>query len=206
MSSAIQQLLHGIPVIPVLALTDVDTAPALANALVDGGLPALEITLRTPQAMDIIAAIKEACPKAIVGAGTVNTPAQVEACARAGVEFIVSPGLHQPLLQAVRETEIPYLPGVATASEVLLAINEGLTACKFFPAQQAGGISMLKALAGPYGEMMFCPTGGINADNFRDYLALNNVFCVGGSWVAPGDLLKAGAWTEITDQAKSCSS
>jgi 2-dehydro-3-deoxyphosphogluconate aldolase/(4S)-4-hydroxy-2-oxoglutarate aldolase len=206
MSSAIQQLLHGIPVIPVLALTDVDTAPALANALVDGGLPALEITLRTPQAMDIIAAIKEACPKAIVGAGTVNTPAQVEACARAGVEFIVSPGLHQPLLQAVRETEIPYLPGVATASEVLLAINEGLTACKFFPAQQAGGISMLKAFAGPYGEMMFCPTGGINADNFRDYLALNNVFCVGGSWVAPGDLLKAGAWTEITDQAKSCSS
>lgn len=206
MSSAIQQLLHGIPVIPVLALTDIDNAPALANALVDGGLPALEITLRTPEAMDIIAAIKESCPKAIVGAGTVNTPAQVEQCAKAGVEFIVSPGLHQPLLQAVRATDIPYLPGVATASEVLLAINEGLTACKFFPAQQAGGIAMLKAFAGPYGEMKFCPTGGINADNFRDYLALNNVFCVGGSWVAPGDLLKACAWTEITDQAKSCSS
>lgn len=206
MSSAIQQLLRGIPVIPVLALTDVDSAPALANALVDGGLPALEITLRTPQAMDVISAIKDSCPKAIVGAGTVNTPQQVEQCANAGVEFIVSPGLHQPLLQAVRATDIPYLPGVATASEVLLAINEGLTACKFFPAQQAGGISMLKAFSGPYGEMMFCPTGGINGDNFRDYLALSNVFCVGGSWVAPGNLLKAGAWDEITDQAKSCSS
>jgi len=206
MSHAIQKLLDGIPVIPVLALTDVDTAPALANALIDGGLPALEITLRTPQAMDIIAAIKESCPKAIVGAGTVNTPQQVDDCAKAGVDFMVSPGLYPPLLQTARETDIPYLPGVATASEVLMAINEGLTACKFFPAQQSGGIEMLKALAGPYGEMIFCPTGGINANNFQDFLALSNVFCVGGSWTAPGDLISGNAWGEITSLAKTCSS
>ncbi len=204
MSVAIQKLLDGIPVIPVLALNNVDSAPALANALIDGGLPALEITLRTPQAMDVIAAIKEACPKAIVGAGTVNTPEQAELCAKAGVDFMVSPGLFRPLLDVARDTKIPYLPGVATASEVLMAINEGLTACKFFPAQQAGGIAMLKALAGPYGEMIFCPTGGINADNFRDFLALDNVFCVGGSWTAPGDLISNNAWGEITDRAKFC--
>ena len=206
MSTATQKLLEGIPVIPVLALTNVDTAPDLANALVEGGLPALEITLRTPQAMDVIAAIKDACPKAIVGAGTVNTPEQLEPCAKAGVEFMVSPGLFQPLLRAARETGIPYLPGVATASEILLAINEGLTTCKFFPAQQAGGIDMLKALAGPYGEMTFCPTGGINKDNFRDYLALDNVFCVGGSWAAPNDLISSQNWSEITDRAKLCCS
>jgi len=206
MSRAIEKLLDGIPVIPVLALTDVDTAPALANALIEGGLPALEITLRTPQAFDVIAAIKDACPRAIVGAGTVNTAEQVELCARAEVDFMVSPGLYQPLLQVARETSIPYLPGVATASEVLEAINEGLTACKFFPAQQSGGIAMLKALAGPYGEMIFCPTGGINADNFRDFLALGNVFCVGGSWTAPGDLISTNSWSDITDLAKFCSS
>lgn len=205
-NTTVQKLLEGIPVIPVLALTNVETAPALANALIEGGLPALEITLRTPQAMDVIAAIKESCPKAIVGAGTVNTPEQVEICAKAGVDFMVSPGLYQPLLQVARDTNIPYLPGVATASEVLMAINEGLTACKFFPAQQSGGIPMLKALAGPYGEMIFCPTGGISADNFQDFLALDNVFCVGGSWTAPKDLIKAEAWTEITDRARFCSS
>ena len=110
------------------------------------------------------------------------------------------------MLEAVRATGIPYLPGVATASEVLLAINEGLTACKFFPAQQSGGIAMLKALAGPYVGIKFCPTGGINADNFRDFLTLDNVFCVGGSWAAPTELINNGAWSAITDRAKSCSS
>jgi 2-dehydro-3-deoxyphosphogluconate aldolase/(4S)-4-hydroxy-2-oxoglutarate aldolase len=204
--TAIETLLDGIPVIPVLELTDVDTAPALADALISGGLPALEITLRTSQALDAIAAIKSACPAAIVGAGTVNTPAQLEQCHKAGVDFMVSPGLHKPLLDAARDSGIPYLPGVASASEVLLAINEDLRACKFFPAQQAGGIAMLKAFGGPYAEMRFCPTGGISADNFRDFLALDNVFCVGGSWTAPASLVQQQAWSEITDRAKFCSS
>jgi len=206
MSNSIESLLDGIPVIPVLELTDVDTAPALANALIDGGLPALEITLRTPQAMDAIAAIKESCPNAIVGVGTVNTLQQIERCAAAGVDFMVSPGLNVSLLKAAHATNIPYLPGVATASEVLLAVNEDLTHCKFFPAQQSGGIPMLKALAGPYDEIKFCPTGGINADNFRDFLALRNVICVGGSWVAPADLIGSNAWSEITNRARLCSS
>lgn len=204
MSNEIQTLLDAIPVIPVLALSDVDSAPDLANALIAGGLPALEITLRTPQALDVIAAIKQSCPSAIVGAGTVNTPDQIDQCARAGVDFMVSPGLHSPLLKAARSTGIPYLPGVATASEVLLAINEGLSYCKFFPAQQSGGVAMLKALAGPYGDIKFCPTGGINADNFQEFLALDNVFCVGGSWIAPSKYIDDHAWPEITDLAKSC--
>ncbi len=186
------------PVIPVLVLEEPDTAAALAQALVSGGLRTLEITLRTAAAFDAIAAIKEAVPDAYVGAGTVNTFQQLEKCQALNVDFMVSPGLHTPLATAALETGIPYLPGIATASEALTAVNLGIESLKFFPAVPAGGVNLLKALSGPYQQLQFCPTGGINADNYQQFLALDNVLCVGGSWVAPASLIKQAAWDDIT--------
>ncbi len=197
----IRQIMQAAPVIPVLVIDDPETAVPLCQALVEGGLKALEITLRTDAAMESIRLIKTALPDAIVGVGTVNSIQQLEDCAEAKVDFMVSPGFHQPLLDAAREADIPYLPAAATAGEVLRALNAGLDSLKFFPAAAAGGITMLKALAGPYAEVQFCPTGGINEGNFRDYLALPNVTCVGGSWVAPGKLISAGNWDEIRQLA-----
>ena len=199
-----REILELAPVIPVLVIDNPDTAVDLAKALVDGGLTVLEITLRTPDAFEAIAAIK-AKTSAVVGAGTVNTLAQLQRCADASVDFMVSPGLHVPLVEAAAKKEIPYLPGIATASDALAAINAGLDTLKFFPAEQNGGISMLKALQGPYQDLRFCPTGGINANNCGDYLALENVMCVGGSWVAPRELIAAGDWSAITELASSAS-
>ena len=185
----IRDIMSAAPVIPVLVIDDVDTAPELAQALADGGLKVLEITLRTPQAFDAIDAIKSSVKDVIVGAGTVNSPDDVAKCKAHGVDFMVSPGLHSPLVTAALASGIPYLPGISTASDALKAIDAGLDSLKFFPAGQSGGPSMLKALNGPYQELRFCPTGGINAENFNDYLALPNVICVGGSWVAPSALV-----------------
>lgn len=201
----IRQIMQAAPVIPVLVIDDPDTAVPLAQALVEGGLRVLEITLRTDTAMQSIVQIKSALPDAIVGAGTVNSTAQLQDCARANVDFMVSPGFHQPLLEAANEAAIPYLPAAATAGEVLRALNAGLDSLKFFPASAAGGIAMLKALAGPYAEVQFCPTGGVNEGNFKEYLALPNVTCVGGSWVAPGQLIATGQWQQIKALAEAAS-
>ncbi len=198
-----REILGIAPVIPVLVIENPDTAVALGKALVSGGLKVLEITLRTPAAFDAIDAIKNSVDGAIVGAGTVNTPEQLELCAKHGVDFMVSPGFHLPLVRAAADKNIPYLPGIATASEALAAINEGVTTLKFFPAEQNGGVSMLKALGGPYGDLFFCPTGGINAGNYLNYLALGNVLCVGGSWVAPQELIEMQDWQAIQALAKS---
>lgn len=196
-----KKILEIAPIIPVLVIDDTDTAVELAQALIDGGLTVLEITLRTHHAFDAIEKIKSHT-NAVVGAGTVNTKKQLEQCATAGVDFMVSPGLYMPLIEAAHKSGIPYLPGIGNATEALTAINAGLDTLKFFPAEQNGGIAMLKALGGPYQSLSFCPTGGINANNYKKYLALSNVTCVGGSWVAPGELVHDQNWTAITQLAK----
>ena len=201
----IRELLNQSKIIPVLELDDAASAPDLAKALCAGGATVLEITLRTPAAFDVMAAIKEHVPNAIVGAGTVNTEEQIKRCKALELDFMVSPGLHAPLLNAALASGIPYLPGVSTASEVLAASYAGLDTLKFFPAVAAGGLTMLKALHGPYGDIKFCPTGGINSDNCEEFLNLENVICVGGSWIAPKALIQAQAWDDITALAKSAS-
>ncbi len=202
----IRSLLAVSKVIPVLELNDPSTAPDVARALCKGGASVLEITLRTPEAFDVMTAIKENVPEAIVGAGTVNTEAQIARCKDLNLDFMVSPGFHKPLFDAAKESGIPYLPGIATASELLAASHAGLDTLKFFPAVAAGGITMLKALNGPYGDIKFCPTGGINSDNCKDFLNLPNVICVGGSWIAPKQLIQAQAWDEVTALATAANS
>ncbi len=194
----IRELLNISRVIPVLELDDTATAPDLAEALCAGGATVLEITLRTPAAFEVMEVIKNKVPQAHVGAGTVNTQAQIDRCKELDLAFMVSPGLHTPLAQAALDSGIPYLPGVATASDMLRAIDLGLDTLKFFPATAAGGTTMLKALGGPYGDIRFCPTGGINSDNCEEFLSLDNVLCVGGSWVASKSLIKNHSWEEIT--------
>ena len=199
----IRELLNISRVIPVLELDDISTAPDLAEALCAGGASVLEITLRTPAAFEIMEAIKSKVPQAHVGAGTVNTKDQIKRCQELDLAFMVSPGLHTPLAEAALDSGIPYLPGVATASDMLGAIDLGLDTLKSFPATAAGGSSMLKALGGPYGDIRFCPTGGINSDNCEEFLSLDNVLCVGGSWVASKSLVENQSWDEITRLAKA---
>jgi len=172
------------PVIPVLVIEDLAHAVPLAEALVAGGLPVLEVTLRTPCALDAIRAMK-AVPGAVVGAGTVLNPAQLDAALAAGSEFIVSPGLTPALGQAAVASGVPFLPGTANAADIMLGMDLGLSRFKFFPAEASGGISALKAIAAPFGEARFCPTGGITLKTAPDWLALDAVLCVGGSWIVP---------------------
>ena len=172
------------PVIPVLVVDDAGTAVTIAEALVEGGLPAIEVTLRTPAALDAIRSIK-AVPGAIVGAGTVLDPEQIEAALAAGAEFLVSPGLTERLGHAAAAAGAPFLPGVASASEVMRALDLGITRLKYFPAEAAGGLPALAALASVFGGVRFCPTGGINAETAPRWLAHPAVDCVGGSWLAP---------------------
>lgn len=200
----IRDIMKIAPVIPVLVIDDVDTAADLAKALVAGGLKTLEITLRTPTAFDAIDVIKSSVSDAVVGAGTVNTLEDLKKCQQHNVDFMVSPGLYRPLADAALASGIPYLPGISNATDALAAINAGLDSLKFFPASVSGGTPMLNALNGPYGDLRFCPTGGINKDNFHQYLALENVICVGGSWVAPQKLIAAKDWDAITALAKDC--
>lgn len=192
-------------VIPVLVIDDTDKAVPLARALIAGGIKVLEITLRTPNALSVISEIARHVPDAVLAAGTVTTPEQWEASARAGARFAVSPGLTPRLLDAAAQAPIPLLPGVATASELMSAMDAGFECFKFFPAQQAGGVGMLKALGGPFAQALFCPTGGITPDTAPDYLALPNVACVGGSWLAPNAALAAGDWAAITALAQAAS-
>lgn len=190
------------PVIPVIVVERIEHAVALARALVAGGVRVLELTLRTPVALQAIRAIAAEVEGAVVGAGTITRPEDIDECLRAGAVFGVSPGLTPVLAAAARASALPLLPGVMTPSEVIAARAAGFQHLKLFPAQQAGGIGMLKAMGGPFPEMIFCPTGGITAATARDYLALPNVACVGGSWLAPRDAVAAGDWPAITRLAR----
>lgn len=196
-SAATEALCRLAPIIPVLVIEDAGRAEGLARALVAGGLPVLEVTLRTPAALDAIRAMA-AVPGGRVGAGTLLTPADVAAARAAGATFGVSPGATPALLRAAEAEGLPLLPGAATASEVMALLEAGYTTAKFFPAEQAGGAGFLRALASPLPRMRLCPTGGITPANARDYLALPNVLCAGGSWVAPKDAVAAGDWERIT--------
>ena len=189
------------PVIPVLVIDDPGDAPELAKALVAGGLPVLEVTLRTPRALDAIAAMA-AVPGARVGAGTVLSAHDAARARSAGAEFAVSPGATPALVSACVAQALPLLPGAATASEVMALMETGYRTLKFFPAQAAGGVAMLQALRGPLPQASFCPTGGISEENAAEYLNLQNVACVGGSWVAPASLVKARDWEAITRLAR----
>jgi 2-dehydro-3-deoxyphosphogluconate aldolase/(4S)-4-hydroxy-2-oxoglutarate aldolase len=197
----LQPLLGLAPVVPVLAIDSLAAALSLARALVEGGLPVLEITLRTPAALEVIRALADEVEGAVVGAGTVLTPGQYRAAERAGARFVVSPGASAALLDAAAASGVPFLPGSATASEVMHLLEQGYRCLKFFPAAPAGGAAYLKALAAPLPEVLFCPTGGIDAGAAKEYLALPNVICVGGSWVAPGAAVAAGDWRRIRELA-----
>ncbi|MET7380494.1 bifunctional 4-hydroxy-2-oxoglutarate aldolase/2-dehydro-3-deoxy-phosphogluconate aldolase [Streptomyces sp. NPDC005526] len=191
------------PVVPVVVLDDAADAVPLARALVAGGLPAIEVTLRTPGALDGIRAVAGAVPEAVVGAGTVISPGQVPDCVAAGARFLVSPGWTDALLEAMRASGVPFLPGVSTTTEVVALLERGVREMKFFPAQAAGGTAYLKSLSGPLPQARFCPTGGIGPDTAPAYLALPNVGCVGGSWMLPPDAVAARDWSRIERLARA---
>ncbi|MFT4768267.1 MAG: 2-dehydro-3-deoxyphosphogluconate aldolase/(4S)-4-hydroxy-2-oxoglutarate aldolase [Glaciecola sp.] len=195
-------ILSQAPVVPVLAIEDLDHAIPLARALVAGGIPVLEVTLRTPAGLPAIRAISEAVPDAIVGAGTVVNARDFEAAVEAGSRFVVTPGLTQGILDAAVGSSVPLIPGVATVSELMRALDYGIDCLKFFPAEASGGAAALKAFAGPFPNVDFCPTGGIGLHNIDDYLALTSVLTVGGSWLTPSGLLAAQDWNAITRLAR----
>ncbi|MFD7771481.1 bifunctional 4-hydroxy-2-oxoglutarate aldolase/2-dehydro-3-deoxy-phosphogluconate aldolase [Streptomyces sp. NPDC059787] len=202
-SSDSSSVLDLAPVVPVVVVEDAADAVPLARALVAGGLPAIEVTLRTPPALDAIRAIAGEVPDALVGAGTVITPEQVGEAVAAGARFLVSPGWTDVLLDAMRASGVPFLPGVSTVSEVVALLERGVREMKFFPAQAAGGTAYLKSLAGPLPQARFCPTGGIGPDSAPDYLALPNVGCVGGSWMLPADAVAARDWGRVEALARA---
>lgn len=201
-SSDLEVILQAAPVVPVLIVEDWKAAVPLARALVAGGLPAIEITLRTPSALDAIRAIATEVEGAQVGAGTVLTRAQFADVERAHAKFAVSPGATSELIQAAAESELPLLPGASTATEAMTLVEFGYSIMKFFPAEPAGGIAYLKALASPLPAVRFCPTGGVTPENAPAYLALPNVICVGGSWVAPQDAIAAADWSRVEKLAR----
>ncbi|MEQ1582213.1 MAG: bifunctional 4-hydroxy-2-oxoglutarate aldolase/2-dehydro-3-deoxy-phosphogluconate aldolase [Steroidobacteraceae bacterium] len=202
----IRELLKVAPVIPVLTINKLEHAVPLAQALVAGGLRVLEVTLRTPVGLAAIEAMSRNVPGAIVGVGTLTRADEFAAAGRAGAQFGVSPGLTPELVAAAAGVDYPLLPGVMTPSELIAARAAGFTACKLFPAQQAGGIGMLKAMAGPFPDVVFCPTGGISRATAPDFLQLPNVACVGGSWIATPELMNAGKWSEIEALARDAAS
>lgn len=194
-------ILSAGPVIPVIVLHNADHAVPLAQALLAGGIKVLEITLRSLSALESIRRISKEVPQAIVGAGTVRTPEDLAQAAAAGGQFAISPGLTPALAAAAQAGPIPLIPGIATASELMRAMEQGFTALKFFPAEAAGGVRMLKALHGPFPQISFCPTGGISSENCQEYLSLSCVACVGGSWIASLELIEQEDWDRIADLA-----
>jgi 2-dehydro-3-deoxyphosphogluconate aldolase/(4S)-4-hydroxy-2-oxoglutarate aldolase len=204
---SIDQILKVAPVVPVMVVERIEDAVPLARALYNGGLKVLEITLRTPCALDAIAAMVEALPDdAVIGAGTIITPKDLEAAIKAGSTFLVSPGTTPALIEAAKASLIPLLAGVATPTEAMNLYVQGFTHQKFFPAEAAGGVPMLKSIGGPLPQITFCPTGGIDLARAPSYLALPNVACVGGTWMAPKELMKAGRWDEIERLAREAAS
>jgi 2-dehydro-3-deoxyphosphogluconate aldolase/(4S)-4-hydroxy-2-oxoglutarate aldolase len=196
--SAPESLLSVVPVIPVVVIDDLAHAVPVARALVEGGLPVIELTLRTPVALDAIRAIATEVPEILVGAGTIVSPGQAKLAVDAGAQFLVSPGSTPTLLAAMADSGVPFLPGTATVSEVLAVLEAGFTEMKFFPAEASGGASYLKSIASPLPDARFCPTGGITSASASSYLSLPNVGCVGGSWLTPGGLLATGAWEQVS--------
>ena len=202
----INEKFQELGVVPVVVIEDVNDALPLAKALVEGGLPCAEVTFRTEAAAEAIRLMTEAYPEMLVGAGTVLTTAQVNEAVEAGAKFIVSPGFDPEIVDYCLAREIPVLPGCATPSEVAQAVKRGMEVVKFFPAEQAGGLPMIKAMAAPYHQLRFMPTGGINTENLKDYLAFDKILCCGGSWMVKGNLLKEGKFDEVcklTKEAKA---
>lgn len=200
---SLDEIMTVSPVMPVIAIEDAAEAVNLAHALIAGGIRVLEITLRTPAALDAIRTIAREVPDAVVGAGTVLNPDDLKRVQDAGAAFAISPGMTPALLKAGAQGDFPFLPGVATASDIMTGLDAGLERFKLFPAMTAGGIGALSSFAGPFPQVKFCPTGGIGADNFTDFLRLDNVLCVGGSWVAPSKLIRAKAYGEITELSRA---
>ena len=198
----LNELLGLAPVVPVITIERVEDAVPLARALVSGGLRLLEITLRTEAGRDAAAAVVAEVPDAVVGIGTVLTPQDLARSRELGARFALSPGATPALLDAAAESDLPFMPGVATASELMMALARGFETVKFFPAVPAGGTAALKALAGPFPQARFCPTGGVSEENAADWLALSNVVVVGGSWLTPAGEIRAGAWDRITERAR----
>ena len=197
----IEDIIERASVIPVLEVADVEAAAPLATALAKGGLAVVEMTMRTPAALEALAAMKQAASSLIVGMGTIRTPGDIARATAAGADFLVSPGASPGLLQALQESGAASLPGVATASEAMTACDAGFRAMKFFPAEPAGGVAYLKALAGPLPDVVFCPTGGVSAEQAPEYLALPNVACVGGSWIASKQMIAARDWRRVEENA-----
>jgi len=203
-AAAVDAILQQAPVLPVLSIEHLRDAVPLARALVEGGLAVLEVTLRSDVALAAISAIRAEVPEAIVGAGTVLVPADLQAATAAGALFAISPGASEELYAAASIAEIPFIPAIATASELMRGLAHGHRRFKFFPARAAGGVDALKAFAGPFPQARFCPTGGISADSAAAYLALVNVVTVGGSWMVPADALGARDWDRISALAMDC--
>lgn len=204
MSLSIKELLGiSYPVMPVVVIEDLKNAIPLAETLAQSGLKAIELTLRTPCAIQAIDDIKRAIPELIVGAGSVTLEHQVQSVIDAGADFAVSPGTHHQIVESAKMKGLPLLPGVMTPSDILIALQAGLEVVKLFPADKAGGVSYIQSLLGPFPDLKFCPTGGINQNNYQDYLELDNVLCVGGSWLAPTDLVAQQRWDDIGAITKS---
>ena len=199
---SIAEILRLSPVMPVVTIEDASAGPDLARALVRGGIRVIEVTLRTPQAMQAIEAIAKEVPDICVGVGTIMSPKDLELAAKVGAQFAISPGATRELLDAGKGFRIPYLPAVATASELMTALNAGYSHFKLFPANVAGGLGALKGFYGPFPEARFCPTGGVSPQTAGSYLEQPNVLCVGGSWLTPSDVLKAKDWGRIEALAR----
>ncbi|GAA7575781.1 bifunctional 4-hydroxy-2-oxoglutarate aldolase/2-dehydro-3-deoxy-phosphogluconate aldolase [Helicobacter pylori] len=202
MQDKIIEVLQISPIIPVVVIEDIKDAVPLAQSLVEGGIPIIEVTLRSSCALEAIELIAKNVPKMRVGAGTILNPTQLEQAQNRGAEFLISPGLTIKLLEHAKKKTMPLIPGVSSSSEVMQALELGYNALKFFPAEYCGGVKLLNAFNGPFKGVKFCPTGGISADNMRSYLNLENVLCVGGSWLTPKNLIQNKEWDKITEICK----
>ncbi|PUD01473.1 bifunctional 4-hydroxy-2-oxoglutarate aldolase/2-dehydro-3-deoxy-phosphogluconate aldolase [Helicobacter pylori] len=203
MQDKIIEVLQISPIVPVVVIEDIKDAVPLAQSLIEGGIPIIEVTLRSSCALEAIGLIAKNVPKMRVGAGTILNPTQLEQAQNRGAEFLISPGLTIKLLEHAKKKTMPLIPGVSSSSEVMQALELGYSALKFFPAEYCGGVKLLNAFNGPFKEVKFCPTGGVSVDNMRSYLNLENVVCVGGSWLTPKDLIQNKEWDKITEICKS---
>ncbi len=202
MQDKIIEVLQISPIIPVVVIEDIKDAVPLAQSLIEGGIPIIEVTLRSSCALEAIELIAKNVPKMRVGAGTILNPTQLEQAQNRGAEFLISPGLTIKLLEHAKKKDMPLIPGVSSSSEVMQALELGYSALKFFPAEYCGGVKLLNAFNGPFKGVKFCPTGGISADNMHSYLNLENVLCVGGSWLTPKNLIQNKEWDKITEICK----
>ncbi len=196
-----ERLLHAAGILPVVTVNSLDEARKLSEALLKGGLPAIELTLRTPVAVEALAMLKQELPGIVIGAGTVLTTGQMEQAIAAGADFLVTPGTPPEMADALAQADVPVVPGAATPTELLSMMARGFRVCKLFPAAAIGGLAMLKGLAGPLPELKICPTGGIGEDTAADYLSQPNVVCIGGSWMVPKHWIEAGQWDKVTESS-----